>query len=361
MSGVAEGAVRKNRREEEVDLKGKKLLSEKNKRQRRSSASSSEGEAEEEKEVIDIEFEINELQEKDFHGLKALLQPLFGGASQNVYTETTGLADLLLGQKDIVGSVVKVANGPEEKDKKSAGEEEEESAVFGVTSVVNLQHHAGKKCVKQLKEFLLKHCPGPKKEELGGLFCGTGNGSEQSTGLVGWLLNERFVNCPPQLAPTLHGSWVEEVQWAFEDKEEGFRDANGFAYYLLVAKTYTMQMDEALPGMLGKTSKQKKKSKINGAGHQQAQALNDVVMYENPEEEFFAKAGRTLFSFPMAASTSSSSSTSGYKMTLDNENLKLHRHIILVPAYKVPGVLKEMNKHLAPPNYKEGDIRRCVQ
>ena len=57
---------------------------------------------------------------------------------------------------------------------------------------------------------------------------------------AGVVLNERLLNCPPQLAsPLHHGLFDEEIPWAVEDEPtEELRQAYDFKYYLFISRVY---------------------------------------------------------------------------------------------------------------------------
>ena len=68
------------------------------------------------------------------------------------------------------------------------------------------------KCIKELKEFLLKVCLEKDVIKDLRLFMG-----EQAND-VGLLVSQRVVNLPPQLLPPLYDALFDEVSWATEDE-----------------------------------------------------------------------------------------------------------------------------------------------
>ena len=57
---------------------------------------------------------------------------------------------------------------------------------------------------------------------------------------AGLVINERLLNCPPQLASPLHHSlFDEEIPWAVEDEPtEELRDSFKFKGYLFISRVY---------------------------------------------------------------------------------------------------------------------------
>ena len=81
----------------------------------------------------------------------------------------------------------------------------------------------------------------------------------------GLVINERLLNCPPQLASPLHHSlFDEEIPWAVEDEPtEELRESFKFKGYLFISRVYRDNLSEdihtsAQPG------KPKKRQKVNG-------------------------------------------------------------------------------------------------
>jgi protein BCP1 len=60
------------------------------------------------------------------------------------------------------------------------------------------------------------------------------------------VINERLLNCPPQLAsPLHHGLFDEEVPWATEDEAtQGLRDSFKFKSYLFMSRIYSDNLQE---------------------------------------------------------------------------------------------------------------------
>ena len=68
------------------------------------------------------------------------------------------------------------------------------------------------KCVKEIKDVLLKQCK--EKDVLDNLRSFLGVQAQN----VGLLVSQRVVNLPPQLLPPLYDALFDEVSWATEDE-----------------------------------------------------------------------------------------------------------------------------------------------
>lgn len=75
-------------------------------------------------------------------------------------------------------------------------------------------------------------------------------------------MNERLLNCPPQLAsPLHHGLFDEEIPWAVEDEPtEELRESFKFKAYLFISRVYqdNLQEDSAPQQPIAKPSKRQK-------------------------------------------------------------------------------------------------------
>ncbi|PRW58681.1 p21-carboxy-terminal region-binding [Chlorella sorokiniana] len=239
-----------------------------------SSSESSDDEAGEAFEQIDVDFGFFCPQEKDFHGLRTLLQGYLDG-QQWACSE---LADAIIQQGDSVGvgSVIK------------CGEEDDP---IGVSTVLPLGRHGGAKPLQELRAFLLA-AAGDCRQRLEQAWAAPG------TGLV---INERLVNCPPELAEPLQESLYGEVAEAAEDEElpKAEREQFQLKRFLMVVRAYSdpsQQPDAA--GSSGSGSKQQgKKKKQKGAA---AAAESSGVVHFLPEAECYQAAADWSFTFPAA-------------------------------------------------------------
>ncbi len=84
---------------------------------------------------------------------------------------------------------------------------------------------------------------------------------------AGVVINERLLNCPPQLAsPLHHGLFDEEIPWAVEDEPtEELRHSFDFKYYLLISRVYQdmFQEDGKQAAAQQGASKPRKRQKVS--------------------------------------------------------------------------------------------------
>lgn len=102
------------------------------------------------------------------------------------------MADLILAQ-DYLGSTIKELGGVE---------------TFGFISCVPVRLHEDKECMQQIRKFITSSAPAQQKNQWDNLL---------SKASVGILFNERLLNVPHALAPELHVTIYEEIEWAVED------------------------------------------------------------------------------------------------------------------------------------------------
>ncbi|XDB53986.1 hypothetical protein AB1E18_007462 [Capra hircus] len=185
-------------------------------------------------EEVNIEFEAYSISDNDYDGIKKLLQQLFLKAP----VDTAELTDLLI-QQNHIGSVIKQTDVSEDSD-----DDVDEDEIFGFKSLLNLTERKGTPCAEQIKELILhlceKDCEKSMVEELDRLFNDTARP-------VGFLLSERFINVPPQIALPMH----QQLQ---KERAEGHRTNKpcGKCHFcLLISRTFV----EA-----GKSNSRKKRS-----------------------------------------------------------------------------------------------------
>nr|XP_045012908.1 BRCA2 and CDKN1A-interacting protein-like [Jaculus jaculus] len=142
-------------------------------------------------EEVNIEFEAYSISDQDHDGIKKLLQQLFLKSPVN----TAELTDLLI-QQNHIGSVIKQSNVSEDSD-----DDVDEDEIFGFISLLNLTERKGTPCAEQIKELVLsfceKNCDKSTVEQLDKLL-------NDTVKPVGFLLSERFINVPPQIALPMH-------------------------------------------------------------------------------------------------------------------------------------------------------------
>ena len=308
---------------------------------------------------IDVDFEFYDARERDFHGLKTLLNGLLDGEEWScselvdavlaqvqrcmrahaaglsgragTWAHTCVRCHALQSAEACVGTVIK------------CGEEDDP---IGVATVLSLPHHSGKlQSLRQLRAFLERHCPdAASRERLGAAWDAPG------TGLV---LNERLINSPPQLAPPLQEMLFREVQEAAgdEDLPAETRKAFRFQQYLMVVRAYTdptsQQQQQQQPntslqpphlaqngsaasgsGASGSKqgSKKRQKGGASGGDHAQGSALVHVL----PEAECYQQRADWAFSFPTP------------RRLVAKDELQQCRLVMLVKASAVPAAQRQL-------------------
>jgi protein BCP1 len=146
--------------------------------------------------TIHIDFRLFDPQEVDFLSLKRLVKGLLPGNDARFAAGSSSLASAIIAQPD-VGTMVKVG---------------EDVDVWAFVTLLAWEAHKGTDFVKEMQRFLLNKCPdagkeGDLKSELASYFDG-------SKGRLSLLLSERMMNFPPELAPSIYASLVQDRQWA---------------------------------------------------------------------------------------------------------------------------------------------------
>ncbi|KAJ7954257.1 Protein BCCIP-like [Quillaja saponaria] len=222
--------------------------------------------------VVQADFAFFDPKPDDFHGVKTLLQTYLDDKQWDL----SGFVDLILGQTT-VGTVVKL-------------EGDEDEGVFSLVTALNLGRYMDHKCIKEIKDFLLKVCQ--EKGVLGDLRSLLGEYAHD----VGLLVSQRVVNLPPQLLPPLYEALFDEVIWATEDEPtKELRRSFQFKHYIVVSKIYKY-----------KNADQKKRISNDN---------DEAVIYIKPEDEIFHKHSSWSFKFSLQSQRLATSELKNYKLT----------------------------------------------
>lgn len=221
--------------------------------------------------VVQADFAFFDPKPDDFHGVKVLMQTYL----DNKEWDLSSFVDLIL-QQTTVGTVIKI-------------EEDEDNAVYGFVSALNLQRYKDSKCMMEVKEFLLSICQDKEiKEKLKSYL-------EDQASDVGLLISQRVVNLPPQLLPPLYDGLFDEVSWATEDEPtKELRKSFCFKYYLLVSKIYKL-----------KNQDQKKKGSSSSE--------EEDIIYLKPEDELFHNLCEWSFFYPLRTQQVTTNELKGYR------------------------------------------------
>ncbi|XP_066474891.1 BRCA2 and CDKN1A-interacting protein [Tiliqua scincoides] len=279
-------------------------------------AEESESEDEEEEdeeelhEEVNVEFEAHSITNNDSSGIKKLLQQLFLKAPVN----TTEMTDILI-QQSHIGSVIKQAEILEESDD---DDDDDADEVFGFISLLNLTERKGTECTEQIKELVLsqceKNCEQSVVEQLDKLLSDT-------TKPVGFLLSERFINVPPQIALPMH----QQLQKELIEAQRTNKPCGKCYYYLLISKTFTDT----------KSGARKKGSSTHQKGE---------LMFANAEEEFFYEKSLLKFSYSVQEE---SDSCLGGRWSFEDLPMKPLRTVMVIPADRMNAIMDKLKEYLS--------------
>lgn len=251
-----------------------------------------------EKDQIDVNFESHPPIETDSDNVARLLRQTF-----IKFVDCHSLAEHIVKLKDI--SQVICLEGVDEE---NVGEDEEpDDDIYGVTSVIDLREEASKDSVNgQLRKFLSDRSS-HVKELL-----------DSKVG-VGLIINERYINLPPQLAlPTL-----ENLTKNLEE--------SGYSYLILVSKILIKSKDRKeseLPNKKAKSSKQ---------------FDDEPLVFVNSEEEIiFEQADK--FSDLDVSSYGDENATWSFS---NSTKYIPHRRIMIFEYQKWPTILKLLREELS--------------
>jgi len=251
-----------------------------------------------EEEKINMDLEAQTPVENDFHGIKQLLTRLF----LMLPVDASELTDMIIAQTEI-GSTIKVAPADEEEEEKEADDSEDE--VYGITTMINMKQHSDKNCIKELKKSVLSKCKANAPDKLSDLQ------NILDTKNIGFLINERFINIPPQFAVPMHQSLRHEV-----DEHIAAQDnVSPFDYLLMISKT--LQLTDHPDPKLGGAQKTKKAKKTT------------EIEYTNVEEELFHVASEISFEYSVTEATGLAV---GGSWDVGSQHAKPYRTVMLVPG-----------------------------
>lgn len=274
---------------------------------------------------IQVDFEGRNPVDSDFHGIRQLLKQLLLKASVNL----SELSDEIIGQ-NYIGSVVTQceddgadANADDDDEDDAM---EEANTVFGITTALNLTQKADLGCVQALRKHLLeraeRHAAGAALDTVRSVL---GSAAEKT---VGFLLNERFVNIPPQISVPLLENLATEVTKAAA-KGMPYK----FDYYVMLVKLYRAPAKPATGKKQGK----------------KAQASDEF--YTNAEEEVFVEQALCSFEYSVkgeATDDDEASAEGGASVSMasaaaaaadDDSGLVPWRKLVIFEASKLPAII----------------------
>ena len=246
---------------------------------------------------IDVDFEFFNPGEEDFHGIKALLNNYVDDEAQ---WHCSDLVEAIIGSP--AGSVIK------------CGADED---VIGVASLLRISDPSSNKGLQDAMDYSLRHCPDHLKTDLESAW-------KTEAAATGLLISERLINCPPQLAPPLMNSLMEEMKEA----------SLSLKRLLFVTKAF---LDPAVS-----THSQKREGKKQKATRNEVKTKNEAsktngpdlseLIFTTPEGEYLCAAASFAFAF---ASPSASR---------EDDEFKPHRVVASILVEKIPEALDQMSE-----------------
>ncbi|KAE8590318.1 hypothetical protein XENTR_v10018018 [Xenopus tropicalis] len=269
-------------------------------------------ESEEEEEVneeVNIDFEAYTISDTDSEGIKKLLKQLFLKAHVNI----SELTDLLI-QQNHIGSAIKQAESQEDSDD---DDDDDVDHVFGFISLVNLTERKGTSCVEQIKELILTRCEENCEQSMVEQFDKVLNNNSKP---VGFLLSERFINVPAQIALPMH----QQLQKELADTQRTNKPCGKCYYYLILSKTFV----EAAKTSKGRVGSQAK----------------EELMFANAEDEFFYEKALLKFSYSVQEE---SDTQLGGRWSFSDVPMKPLRTVMLVPADRMNSIMDKFKEYLS--------------
>ncbi|KAI9227488.1 MAG: p21-C-terminal region-binding protein-domain-containing protein [Piptocephalis tieghemiana] len=270
--------------------------------------SDEEGSVVDETDLTQVEFEFFDPRQGDFHAIKRFWSQLLG--SDHTLLDTSGLADTVVGQP-LLGTCVKT--------------EGSESDPYALLSVLNLTHRVqeGEAPIQGLVEYLRGKVQG--NAQLAKVLS-----LKKDEGHVAFLMSERLLNMPWQVAPPMYRMLAEEVTWAVEDGEP-----YQFAWYVLMSKVYRSVVSTADADMPDAPLPK------GGAGKKVRRRPEDAeTSMVHAEEEIIQEFAETICDFPLTQPPESADS----KRAFQEQGIEPRRRLYLIQASKVPAMMDALDR-----------------
>jgi len=253
-----------------------------------------------EPEEIQVDFEGQNPSVEDFDGIKQLLGQMFLKAHIN----TNELTNIIIGQ-NYVGSVIKQCYDDNEG---SSDEDDDANIVLGITTAVNITGHQNLESLAQIKDFLLNKAENNGTGTEIELFKTALNGDN----VTGLLINERFVNIPPQISLPLLENLQKELLTAV-NKNKPFN----FCSFIVISKFYRKE-------------------------DKQGKFIENLL--SNAEEEAFVQHSIASFDY-----TVKEEADSGLDGAWDEDDLQMipFRRVILLDAKSLPDIISSIKELLS--------------
>lgn len=254
---------------------------------------------------VQVNFEIHPPIDDDLDGATTLLRQTLLN-----FVDSTGLARYLIGQKELTQIVA--IEGPDEENTSEDGEPDND--IYGLSSVVHLPTSDSEEdqlevdARRELLRFVENKCP-KLKEHLN---------SKDAQAKIGYVVNERYINLPPQLAlPQL-----KALTKYLDDKR--------YTHLVFISKILlrAKQDDTKLPS---------KKSKSGTSSGQ-----SEPIVFVNPEEEIIFEGAEFYEDIDVSSQCDENASWA----TSSDAKYIPHRRIIFVDYKRWQDILKNLVKEL---------------
>lgn len=257
------------------------------------------------KQQVQVNFELHPPIEDDLDGATTLLRQNFLH-----FADCSGLARYLIKQKEVTQVVA--VEAPDEEN--TSEDEEPDNDIYGLSSIIELPTPKSKdadeletEARRQLLNFLKNKCP-RFKDFLE---------SEDTATKIGLIVNERYINLPPQLALPQMKSLTEHID------QTKYSHLAFFSKILLRAK----QDETRLPN---------KKTKSGGS------SSFEPIIYVNPEEEIIFEGCEYHEDIDVSQHCDENASWS----TSSDAKYIPHRRIMIVDYKKWQDILMNLSKEL---------------
>ncbi|KAJ1982909.1 Mss4p nuclear export [Dimargaris xerosporica] len=256
--------------------------------------------------TVNVDFDFFDPKESDFHSIKQFLSQLFGEDGERL--NLSEMSDLIVNQPTI-GTCVKVVG---------------EDDPYALLTVLNINHHGAKPSIVQLKDYLISKAgkKSPVRSWLEKALL------PDSPLHVGFVVHERLMNMPPQIAPPMFKMLGEEIEWAVEDKEP-----YDFSHYLIISKVYrqvaAVMDDDEDDGNSSDNDSQHRPQSLPKSRKKGKYA--DTVFYHQPEEELLAELCDQTFEFNL----SKNSSVTDSKRAFNDFGIATSRRCFILSAAKM--------------------------
>lgn len=263
---------------------------------------------------VDINFESHPPIEDDINGVAALLRQ-----SLLQFVDCHSLASYLISLKETTQVIAQEA--PEEEN--VSEDDEPDDDIYGVVSVIDLS--ASKEANKEVKseqvdakkkllKFLKEKCP-KLKESL----------DDDSAIKYGMIVNERYINLPPQLALPTFKALTQNLE------------SSKFTHLIFVSKILmkARNTDTKLPSKKLKTSEQPSASTNL--------AQDEQLVFVNPEEEIIFEKCDYHSDLDVSAHCDENAT---WSFSSDVKYIP-HRRICVVDYKKWPEIIKSLEKELS--------------